>query len=272
MNAGQLGNARNKKAGDAGNVSGGFRSGGSAYQNSNVLSMVRAQVAEHKEAYGEFDTIDDYDVAIALTRRVLDLDSDLSPVAQFLLTVLAFHAAEDGTRCFPTIKRLMRQTHFARATVLKGLAELERGEWIGTQRRGHRSAERTINLATILNYSNADAEVYDADPQGLRCGRREVHDVDFSYERPDRKTPETPEDLRSSKRVAILEDSDHDLRTGLSFLRSLSELSSDAGEVSTNAGRPVANPTQKQRFEVTQRERAAEDRQRRARFAGRRTA
>src|SRR4051812_11832806 len=130
MKAGQWGNARNKNAGAAGNVSGRFRSGGeSAYQNSSVLSMVRASVAEHKEAYGDtamLDTTDVDDVAVRLTRRVLDTVNDLPLLEKAILIVMAFTAAnEDGERVFPKLATLARQVGCSERAIRNGLHRLE---------------------------------------------------------------------------------------------------------------------------------------------------
>jgi hypothetical protein len=203
-------------------------------------------------------------MAVRLTRRVLDLETDLSPVAQFIFMILAFTAnAEDGTGCYPRIDTLVRQTHFRRAAVLKGLSELERKGWIETKRRGQRSADRTINVTKIANHWKDVVDVYEVDPQRPPDGLREVHDVDFSYERQDRKTLETTRSEDGSKVAVLRADADHASPSDLSPApRSFpSKPSSTIGVVSTSVlAKPTAAERKAQlaRFEALQAQHAAE--------------
>ncbi len=79
------------------------------------------------------------------------------------------------------------------------LAELKRKGFMTVQRRGHRSAERTIVVPP---------KVHEVDAQGPRRERREVHDTDFSYERQIERHWTQPE-ASPLKAAVILEDSDH---------------------------------------------------------------
>lgn len=76
------------------------------------------------------------------------LDAGLDPASTVILLHLARHASyEDGAGCRPSLARLVEKTGVSRATLLRRLADLERGGWL--TRDGGSTGVATLYHLTI---------------------------------------------------------------------------------------------------------------------------
>lgn len=217
------------------------------------------------------------EMAIALTRRVLD-DVDVPLLEKAILIVLAFSArGEDGSGCFPKVKTLARYVGCDERSIRRGLDRLRTRGYVTRidKSRAHRPAEWCVTIPIEASTVDGTAdrrsglERTDSPVRVDRQSGPERTD-DPVYTKTVKNNSQTVDIARvASPRNAalILADSAQALPAIISVPEnksSLSQPSSTDGEVSTSAAFAKLSP--RERFESIQRAHETERRRRGSRF------
>ena len=84
------------------------------------------------------------------TGRVYKEVVGTSPTEQTVLAYLAFRADDKTGQCFPSVERIMRETHFSRSAVIRALDGLKKREVLCWVKGGRTKGGRALsNLYTI---------------------------------------------------------------------------------------------------------------------------